>query len=46
MMRVLLTGASGFVGAAVQAHLLDDPQFALRSAYREAPVHAPAGLQV
>jgi nucleoside-diphosphate-sugar epimerase len=46
MMQVLLTGASGFVGAAVQAHLLDDPLFALRSVYRQAPAHVPAGLQL
>jgi UDP-glucose 4-epimerase len=46
MMRVLLTGASGFVGAAVQAHLLDDLRFALRSAYRQVPVQVPAGLQL
>lgn len=46
MMRVLLTGASGFVGAAVQAHLLDDPQFAVRSVYRRLPQQAPSRLEV
>nr|WP_310334071.1 SDR family oxidoreductase [Pseudomonas corrugata] len=45
-MRVLLTGASGFVGAAVQAHLLDDQRFVLRSVYRQVPVQVPAGLQL
>jgi len=46
MTRILLTGASGFVGAAVQVRLLDDPQFALRSVYRQLPVQAPTHLQV
>jgi UDP-glucose 4-epimerase len=46
MMRVLLTGASGFVGAAVQAHLLDDPQFAVRSIYRRLPQQSSPRLEV
>lgn len=46
MMRVLLTGASGFVGAAVQAHLLDDPQFAVRSVYRRIPQQSLPRLEV
>ncbi|MHC8288825.1 UDP-glucose 4-epimerase family protein [Pseudomonas sp. XS1P51] len=45
MMRVLLTGASGFVGAAVQAHLLDDPRYAVRSVYRQVPLQPSPRLQ-
>lgn len=44
-MRVLLTGASGFVGRAVQARLLSDAKHELRSAFREIPSQLPAGLQ-
>jgi nucleoside-diphosphate-sugar epimerase len=44
-MRVLLTGASGFVGSAVQARLLSDNQHSLRSAMRRAPDHIPQGLE-
>ena len=36
-MRILLTGASGFVGSAVQARLLADGVHALRSAFRVLP---------
>ncbi|MGY2285386.1 UDP-glucose 4-epimerase family protein [Pseudomonas gingeri] len=46
MTRILLTGASGFVGAAVQARLLGDPSFMLRSAYRKLPAQPVAGAQV
>ncbi|MBV6824266.1 SDR family oxidoreductase [Pseudomonas sp. PD9R] len=46
MMRVLLTGASGFVGAAVQANLLADQRFSLRSVYRRVPTQVPIGLEV
>jgi UDP-glucose 4-epimerase len=46
MTRVLLTGASGFVGAAVQARLLDDPGYAVRSVYRRLPLSPFAGLEV
>lgn len=45
-MRVLLTGASGFVGAAVQARLLADGQYTLRSAMRHLPSDLPANLEV
>lgn len=46
MMRVLLTGASGFVGAAVQARLLTDPQFAVRAVYRQLPPQSSPRLDV
>lgn len=46
MMRVLLTGASGFVGAAVQARLLTDPQFAVRAVYRQLPSQSSPRLEV
>lgn len=46
MMRVLLTGASGFVGSAVQARLLTDPQFAVRSVYRQLPPQSSPRLEV
>jgi nucleoside-diphosphate-sugar epimerase len=46
MMRILLTGASGFVGSAVQARLLDTPGVALRSAYRQVPAQPPVNVQV
>lgn len=45
MTRVLLTGASGFVGSAVQARLLSDPNYRVRSVYRQVPQHSPAHLQ-
>lgn len=45
-MRVLLTGASGFVGAAVQTRLLTDGQYILRSAMRQLPSDIPANLEV
>lgn len=44
-MRVLLTGASGFVGRAVQARLLRDGEHELRSAFREIPSQLPGGLE-
>lgn len=46
MMRVLLTGASGFVGSAVQARLLTDPQFAVRAVYRQLPPQSSPRLEV
>lgn len=45
-MRVLLTGASGFVGRAVQARLLADGECSLRSAFRQVPNESPPGLEV
>ncbi|MCK9816905.1 NAD-dependent dehydratase [Pseudomonas chlororaphis] len=36
-MRVLLTGASGFVGRALQARILTDGEHVLRSAFRNPP---------
>lgn len=45
-MRVLLTGASGFVGAAVQARLLTDGQYTLRSAMRQLSSDLPENLEV
>lgn len=44
-MRVLLTGASGFVGRAVQARLLADSVHRLRCAQRHAPVTPLAGAE-
>lgn len=44
-MRVLLTGASGFVGRAVQARLLQDGQYDLRSAMRVLPAAATGSCQ-
>ena len=44
-MRVLLTGASGFVGRAVQARLLVDGLHRLRCAQRKAPVAPLAGVE-
>lgn len=44
-MRVLLTGASGFVGRAVQARLLADGLHRLRCAQRKAPVVPLAGVE-
>ena len=46
MMRILLTGASGFVGSAVQARLLDSRDVTLRSAYRQLPGQPRPNLQV
>lgn len=46
MTRVLLTGASGFVGAAVQARLLSDPRYLVRSVYRRLPSQPLARLEV
>ena len=46
MTRILLTGASGFIGAAVQADLLSDRRFTLRAAYRQLPTQSVPGLQV
>lgn len=45
-MRVLLTGASGFVGRAVQAVLLVDRAHVLRSALRQLPTEQPVDLHV
>lgn len=44
-MRVLLTGASGFVGRAVQARLLSDAVHQLRCAQRQVPVAALTGVE-
>ncbi|WP_460139905.1 UDP-glucose 4-epimerase family protein [Pseudomonas sp. S2_E01] len=46
MTRVLLTGASGFVGSAVEAHLLDDSQYVVRSVYRQPTQSALPRLQM
>lgn len=45
-MRVLLTGASGFVGRAVQARLLADGVHELRCALRQLPPTSPANCDV
>lgn len=45
-MNLLLTGASGFVGQALQAHLLQQRQHQLRSAMRVVPAEIPAGLLI
>lgn len=44
-MRVLLTGASGFVGRAVQARLLVEPGVQARAAHRQLPPSAPARVE-
>ncbi len=44
-MRVLLTGASGFVGRAVQARLLADGVHELRCAQRQAPTAPQAAVE-
>lgn len=44
-MRVLLTGASGFVGRAVQARLLADGVHELRCAQRQLPASPVAGAE-
>lgn len=44
-MRVLLTGASGFVGRAVQARLLADALHTLRCAQRQAPAAPQAPVE-
>ncbi len=44
-MRVLLTGASGFVGRAVQARLLADGVHELRCAQRQAPTAQQAAVE-
>ncbi|MGA4472129.1 UDP-glucose 4-epimerase family protein [Ectopseudomonas chengduensis] len=44
-MRVLLTGASGFVGRAVQARLLVDGVHRLRCAQRKAPITPAVGVE-
>lgn len=46
MTRVLLTGASGFVGSAVEAHLLNDSQYVVRSVYRQPTQSALPRLQM
>lgn len=45
-MRVLLTGASGFVGHAVQARLLAEPNCQLRAAVRKLPDAVPTGVEL
>lgn len=45
-MRVLLTGASGFVGRAVQARLLAEPDCQVRAAFRKLPDAAPSGVEL
>ncbi len=45
-MHVLLTGASGFVGQALQGQLLSEPRLQLRAAYRVPPLLVPAGLEL
>lgn len=44
-MRVLLTGASGFVGRALQARILTDGEHVLRSAFRNPP-NDPAAHEI
>ncbi len=44
-MRVLLTGASGFVGQAVQARVLNEEALQLSAAYRSAPALSPVGCE-
>lgn len=46
VVRVLLTGAGGFVGRAVQGYLLADARFLLRSVFRRLPANLPAALEV
>lgn len=46
MTRVLLTGASGFIGTAVQALLLNDPRYTVHSAYRQVPEVSSARLKI
>ncbi len=43
-MRILLTGANGFVGRALQARLLVDGVYELSSAQRQLPVQPVAGV--
>lgn len=45
MRRVLVTGASGFIGAALAPSLLAR-EWAVRAAYRTAPSRAPIGVEV
>ena len=45
-MKVLVTGATGFVGRALLAHLLTRPQFEVRAAVRASSVERlPAGVE-
>lgn len=44
-MRILLTGASGFVGRAVQARLLADSVYGLSCAQRQLPAEPVAGVE-
>jgi UDP-glucose 4-epimerase len=45
-MRVLLTGASGFLGRAVQERLLNDGVYQVRSVFRTIPENVPGNVAV
>ncbi|MDH4585284.1 SDR family oxidoreductase [Pseudomonas sp. BN415] len=45
-MRILLTGASGFVGCAVLGRLLADGRHQIRSSYRSIPKDVPEDVEV
>jgi UDP-glucose 4-epimerase len=44
-MRVLVTGASGFVASTLIPALLSDPQFVVRGAYRHRPARLPSAIE-